>query len=152
MIRPAGIACLALAAAAALSAPPARKDVPKVTLNRSDFTGVIAPILDARCVSCHGPKKVKGKLRLDSLDAVMKGGKNGPSFVPGRPDTSMLLARVFLHPGAGDLMPPKEEKQLTDAQKEVLYTWIEGRSIPAALAKAAKDGLKAQPAKDDANR
>ncbi|MGA0133418.1 MAG: c-type cytochrome domain-containing protein [Opitutales bacterium] len=144
-----GGACLA---AAAFAAPPTRKDAPKVTLSRSDFSSVIAPILDARCVSCHGPKKVKGKLRLDSYDAMMKGGKNGAAFVPGRPDTSMLLARVFLHPGAGDLMPPKEEKQLTEAQKEAMYTWIEGRPIPAALAKTAKDGLKAAPAKDDANR
>ena len=150
MIRPALVACaVALTAAAA---PPTRKDAPKVTLNRQDFSSVVAPILDARCVSCHGPKKVKGKLRLDSYDAMMKGGKNGAPFVPGRPDTSMLLARVFLHPGAGDLMPPKEEKQLTEAQKEALYTWIEGRPIPAPLAKSAKDGLKAQPAKDDANR
>ncbi|MBM3825246.1 MAG: hypothetical protein FJ410_00765 [Verrucomicrobia bacterium] len=110
------------------------------------------PIFDAHCASCHGPKKMKGKLRLDSFDAMMKGGKNGATFVPGRPDTSMLLARVFLHPGAGDLMPPKEEKQLSEAKKEALYTWIEGRPIPASLAKTAKDGLKSAPAKDDANR
>ena len=152
MSRTAFMLAAACAAVAALAAPPSRKDGPKVTLSRSDFSSVIAPILDARCVSCHGPKKVKGKLRLDSYDAMMKGGKNGAAFVPGRPDTSMLLARVFLHPGAGDLMPPKEEKQLTEAQKEALYTWIEGRPIPAALAKTARDGLKAAPAKDDANR
>ncbi len=139
-------------AVTAVAAAPARKEAPKVTLSRPDFTGVIAPILDARCVSCHGPKKVKGRLRLDTYDAMMKGGKNGAPFVPGRPDTSMLLARVFLHPGAGDLMPPKEEKQLTEAQKEALYTWIEGRPIPASLAKTAKDGLKAQPPKGEPNR
>jgi mono/diheme cytochrome c family protein len=97
---------------------------------------------DAHCVSCHGPKKEKGKLRLDSLEATLKGGKN-PTFTLGRPNSSMLLARVFLERGAGDVMPPKAERPLTEKQKEALYTFIEGQPIPADLAKAANADTQA---------
>ena len=39
-----------------------------------DFTRDIKPIFDASCVSCHGPQKQKGGLRLDLKDAAMQGG------------------------------------------------------------------------------
>ena len=91
---------------------------------------------DAQCVSCHGPKKEKGKLRLDTLEATLKGGKN-LAFVIGRPNDSMLLARVYLERTAGDVMPPKDEHPLTEKQKEALYAFVEGQPIPDELAKAA---------------
>jgi mono/diheme cytochrome c family protein len=103
---------------------------------------VIQPLFDAHCVSCHGPKKEKGKLRLDSLEATLKGGKN-PTFTLGRPNSSMLLARVFLERGAGDVMPPKAERPLSEKQKEALYTFIEGQPIPADLVKAANADTQA---------
>jgi len=93
-------------------------------------------MFDAQCVSCHGPKKEKGKLRLDTLEATLKGGKN-LAFVIGQPNDSMLLARVFLGRTAGDVMPPKEEHPLTEKQKEALYAFVEGQPIPDELAKAA---------------
>jgi mono/diheme cytochrome c family protein len=103
---------------------------------KADFTKVIQPMFDAHCISCHGPKKEKGKLRLDTLEATLKGGKN-PTFVIGKPDDSMLLARVFLDRTAGDVMPPKAEKPMTEKQKEALYAFVEGQPIPDELAKAA---------------
>jgi mono/diheme cytochrome c family protein len=109
---------------------------------KADYAKVIQPLFDAHCVSCHGPKKEKGKLRLDSLEATLKGGKN-PTFTLGRPNSSMLLARVFLERGAGDIMPPKAERPLSEKQKEALYTFIEGQPIPADLAKAANADTQA---------
>ena len=115
---------------------------PLTAAQKVDFTKVIQPMFDAHCVSCHGPKKEKGKLRLDTLEGTLKGGKN-PTFVIGKPDSSMLLSRVFLNRTAGDVMPPKAEKPLTEKQKEALYTFVEGQPITDELAKAALADTKA---------
>ena len=144
-----------LVAAGSLAAAdtPARKSsvaAPLTSAQKADFAQVIQPLFDAHCVSCHGPKKEKGRLRLDTLEATLKGGKN-PTFAMGKPDSSMLLARVFLDRAAGDVMPPKTEKPLTEKQKEALYAFVEGQPIPAELAKAAGADTKAAQAaaKDD---
>jgi mono/diheme cytochrome c family protein len=115
---------------------------PLTASQKADYAKVIQPMLDAHCVSCHGPKKEKGKLRLDTLEATLKGGKN-PTFVLGKPNDSMLLARVFLDRTAGDVMPPKAEHPMTEKQKEALYAFIEGQTIPDELAKAAVADTKA---------
>jgi mono/diheme cytochrome c family protein len=109
---------------------------PLTAVQKADFAKVIQPMFDAHCISCHGPKKEKGKLRLDTLEATLKGGKN-LTFVLGKPDSSMLLSRVFLDRTAGDVMPPKAEKPMTEKQKEALYAFVEGQPIPDELAKAA---------------
>ena len=115
---------------------------PLTAAQKAEYAKVIQPMFDAHCVSCHGPKKEKGKLRLDTLEATLKGGKN-PTFVIGKPNSSMLLSRVFLDRAAGDVMPPKAEKPMTEKQKEALYTFIEGQPIPDELAKAALADTKA---------
>jgi mono/diheme cytochrome c family protein len=115
---------------------------PLTAAQKAEYAKVIQPMFDAHCVSCHGPKKEKGKLRLDSLEATLKGGKN-PTFVIGKPNSSMLLSRVFLDRTAGDVMPPKAEKPMTEKQKEALYAFIEGQPIPDELAKAALADTKA---------
>ena len=131
------------ALAATPSAPKkAESAAPLSPAQKADYAKVIQPLFDAHCVSCHGPKKEKGKLRLDSLEATLKGGKN-PTFTLGRPNSSMLLARVFLERGAGDIMPPKAERPLSEKQKEALYTFIEGQPIPADLAQAANADTQA---------
>ncbi len=134
--------CVGTLAAAPLMPKKAESAAPLSPAQKADYAQVIQPLFDAHCVSCHGPKKEKGKLRLDSLEATLKGGKN-PTFTLGRPNSSMLLARVFLERGAGDVMPPKAERPLTEKQKEALYTFIEGQPIPADLAKAANADTQA---------
>ena len=135
---------LTVGALAATPSTPKKAEsaAPLSPAQKADYAKVIQPLFDAHCVSCHGPKKEKGKLRLDSLEATLKGGKN-PTFTLGRPNSSMLLARVFLERGAGDVMPPKAERPLTEKQKEALYTFIEGQPIPADLAKAANADTQA---------
>ncbi len=136
-----------LLAACALAAPVAPKKKPaapttRTAAQKADYVKVIQPMFDAHCVSCHGPKKEKGKLRLDTLEATLKGGKN-PTFVIGRPNDSMLLARVFLDRTAGDVMPPKAEHPMTEKQKEAIYAFVEGQPIADELAKAALADTKA---------
>jgi mono/diheme cytochrome c family protein len=129
---------------AAATYTPKKPEPPKplTTAQKAEYAKVIQPMFDAHCVSCHGPKKEKGKLRLDSLEATLKGGKN-PTFAIGKPNSSMLLSRVFLDRTAGDVMPPKDEKPMTEKQKEALYAFVEGQPIPDELAKAAIADTKA---------
>jgi hypothetical protein len=95
------------------------------------FIGKVKPLLDSRCVSCHGPDKVKGALRLDSREAVLKAGESGlPAVVPGKPAESLLLQAV-MHSKKDLEMPPKEK--LTPNDVAVLERWIrEGAPWPTA--------------------
>ena len=129
---------------AAATYTPKKPEPPKplTSAQKAEYAKLIQPIFDAHCISCHGPKKEKGKLRLDTLEATLKGGKN-PTFVIGKPNSSMLLSRVFLDRTAGDVMPPKDEKPMTEKQKEALYAFVEGQPIPDELAKAAIADTKA---------
>jgi mono/diheme cytochrome c family protein len=85
------------------------------------FLDKVKPLLDSRCVSCHGPDKVKGALRLDSRAGALKGGDNGPAVIPGKPSESLLLQAV-MHAKPDLEMPPKEK--LTSNDVAVLRRWI----------------------------
>ena len=94
----------------------------KVQFNRD-----IRPIFSDTCYACHGPdeNKVKGKLRLDSLEAGRKGGKSGePAITPGHPEKSEVMKRL-LTTDADDHMPPAEfHKVLTKDQIALVEQWI----------------------------
>ena len=99
------------------------------------FRERVKPLLDSRCISCHGPDKVKGALRLDSREALLKGGENGPAIVPGQPAHSLLLQAV-MHTKKDLEMPPKDK--LTTNDIAVLEKWIrDGAPWPEAEALAA---------------
>jgi hypothetical protein len=94
------------------------------------FHDKVKPLLDSRCISCHGPDKVKGALRLDSRAAALKGGDNGPAVIPGKPSESLLLQAV-MHAKPDLEMPPKEK--LTTNDIAVLRRWIsDGAPWPVA--------------------
>lgn len=66
----------------------------------------IKPILQASCFRCHGAERPKAGLRLDSLENVLKGSKEGPVIVAGDSVKSALLIAVSqLDPELS--MPPK---------------------------------------------
>jgi hypothetical protein len=75
------------------------------------FEQNVRPLLAENCFSCHGSKKQKGGLRLDSLESVLKGGKAGPAIVAGKPDESLLVEAIHYQglemPPAGKLAPEK---------------------------------------------
>ncbi|MEZ5403994.1 MAG: SUMF1/EgtB/PvdO family nonheme iron enzyme [Bryobacteraceae bacterium] len=102
-----------------------------------DFTGVIAPILDRNCVSCHGAKKADGGLRVDTPREIAK------SVVKGDPSRSSLYTRSIIPPGKAGSMPPGGPA-LTADELAALRAWIaEGAVWPAAATLA-----KAKPADD----
>ena len=89
---------------------------------RIDFTRDVRPILEATCVECHGPDKVKARLRMDSIAALQQGGKSGALVVPGDPETSLMMRRVL---GLDDEdQMPLDNDPLTPAQLEILRRWI----------------------------
>ena len=95
------------------------------------------PILVEHCLKCHGgdtTKEPKGGLRVDSREALLKGGDSGPSLVPGEPAKSRLLEAVKY--GNVDLqMPPKGK--LPDAVIRDLETWIKAGAVwPGDVKKA----------------
>jgi hypothetical protein len=84
------------------------------------FEKKVRPVLVDRCFSCHsaGAQKLKGGLRLDSLEAALKGGDTGPALVPGKPEKSPLVEAItyqnidFRMPPKGKL-PPEQIADLT---------------------------------------
>ena len=114
------LALLIISAVAMLPESGAVED--KVQFNRD-----IRPILSNTCFHCHGPdeKERKAGLRLDLREDAMKPAKSGAvAIVPGQPDKSELVSRIFTSDG-DDLMPPaKLHKPLSSAQKELLKRWI----------------------------
>src|SRR5258708_40281239 len=62
------------------------------------FEKQVRPLLVARCASCHGPAQQFSSLRLDSREALLRGGTRGPAIVPGDAKAS-LLARAIRHDG-----------------------------------------------------
>ncbi len=106
-----------------------------------NFVKNVRPLLEAKCVSCHGPEKQEGGLRLDSAAAAAKGGELGPALVPGDTDRSLLVKAItFLDP---DLqMPPKQK--LSDREITILTDWVKsGAAWPDTAAGAghpADDG------------
>jgi uncharacterized membrane protein len=89
------------------------------------FTGVIEPIFQSKCVSCHGPAKAKGGLRLDAFAAVQKGSEDGLVLKPGQSAQSPLVQRVLLPADSDDHMPPAGKPQLTVAEIALLKWWID---------------------------
>ncbi len=84
------------------------------------FETKVRPVLVNRCYECHGNGQAKGKLSLDSPAGALKGGENGPSVVPGKPEESLLLDAVR-HEG-GLQMPPKGK--LADSEIADLTAWV----------------------------
>src|SRR2546423_120702 len=54
----------------------------------------IRPLFEASCFRCHGEEKQKGELRLDSLEAALKGGEDGKVVIPGDSKKSVLVVAV----------------------------------------------------------
>ncbi|HTL08777.1 MAG TPA: c-type cytochrome domain-containing protein, partial [Chitinophagaceae bacterium] len=73
------------------------------------YTDLVQPLLQRKCYSCHGPNKQKGKLRMDQVALLMKGGKDGVVLQPGNAEKSELMQRLLLDKADEKHMPPKEK-------------------------------------------
>ena len=124
MIRILGVAILTIAIAAGTSTSNAQPHVPSGQLK---FNRDIRPILAQYCFKCHGTdqRSREGKLRLDEPAWATGVGESGKrAIVPGSPDDSELIRRIF-SPDEDEVMPPPHTKlMLPDVAKATLKTWI----------------------------
>lgn len=92
--------------------PPARAEV--------SFQREVWPIFKRHCIGCHSAQKTKGRLRMDDVAALLKGGKTGPLFVAGKPDDSLLIEQI-----TGDSPEmPQNEAPLSRAKVKIIQDWI----------------------------
>jgi uncharacterized membrane protein len=104
------------------------------------FAARVAPIFENKCSNCHNPEKRKGKLRLDSFENVMRGGKDGIVVRPGDPKHSELFRRINLSPDEKDFMPADGKPPLTASEVRVIELWIASgasSSLPAIEVRGA---------------
>jgi uncharacterized membrane protein len=102
------------------------------------YSDIIRPILNRKCVSCHGSSKQKGELRLDTQEGIEKGGEHGHVVIKGDASGSELLQRVLLPLEDDDHMPPKEKPQLTSREIKLLEDWInKGTSFSKKLSEVS---------------
>ncbi|HZQ94491.1 MAG TPA: c-type cytochrome domain-containing protein [Candidatus Sulfotelmatobacter sp.] len=99
----------------------------------------VQPIFAERCVSCHGPEKQKGNLRLDNYRGLMRGGKDGPVIRPGNAQGSDLLRRISLPPGHDDFMPKAGKRPLSSDQVKLIELWIGAGASGTLPVDAIKD-------------
>ena len=89
----------------------------------------IKPIFEKSCFPCHGSEKQKGKLRLDSPEAALKGGENGPDIIKGKSAESTLVHAVSDLLDDEENMPPTEKREkypaLTKDQIGLIRAWID---------------------------
>jgi mono/diheme cytochrome c family protein len=115
-----GFAACALVALASGALAGGEAGLPAGMTAEDFFRARIRPLLEENCWRCHGPRKQRSGLRLDSRAAVLRGG-HVPDVEPGQPERSRLLDAVGYDDG--DLqMPP--DGRLAPNEVADLATWI----------------------------
>ena len=92
---------------------------------------VMAAILGAKCLPCHGRRRQEAGLDLRTREGLLKGGKSGPAVVPGKPEESLLVRRIR----AQEMPPPDLQEQfsvrgLTSVEFEKVQAWIARGASP----------------------
>lgn len=107
------------------------------------FEKEVRPVLADNCFKCHGEKKQKSGLRLDSREFILKGGEVGPAVVSGKPELSRLIKSInhvkaddiYAMPGDDEKLPPRAIAALTE--------WVrQGLPWPAESKPLAQDPRK----------
>ena len=101
----------------------------KPSANLADFKKHISPILTKTCVQCHGPKKAKGKFRIDTLD---------PNLIEGG-DIDWWLE--ILDAVSNDEMPPEDaEVKLTSRETSKVTEWLSSEIQKASTERRHEGG------------
>jgi len=82
------------------------------------FANDVLPLLQSRCVNCHGGQKTEKGLNLNSYESVMAGSENGPVVTPADAANSPLAEMVV----NGKM--PKRGPKLTPDQVQLIVNWI----------------------------
>ena len=115
------------------------EEVKTVDSSLTVYEKAINPILAQKCVSCHGPDKVKGNLQLQSPELILKGGKNGNILNGIQNEEALLLQRIHLPNADEKHMPPADKLQLTLEELTLLTKWVKaGGNFTKKISELAK--------------
>ena len=92
---------------------------------KPDFKKDVLPILDAKCIRCHGEKRKDGKLDLRSVESMLTGGVTGPAIQPGNAQKSLLIELIHFN----EMPPKKATPRIKKEELELLRTWIDAMPV-----------------------
>jgi len=102
-----------------------------------DFAKQVWPIFEQKCIYCHGPEKNKGKLRMHTEELALDGGDEGPLYVKGKSEESLLIKFIITEDEDEVMPPPKEDKKVTEEELRILRQWVNEGAVwsPTTAAK-----------------
>jgi hypothetical protein len=118
---------LSLTGSASVRSAEAVETSPGATDAEALFVRRVLPLLQDKCLACHGrdEEKIKGGLDLRSHAEMMIGGDSTkPSVVPGKPEESPLYLAATRTHDDWKPMPPKDADKLYADQIAWLRNWI----------------------------
>jgi ankyrin repeat protein len=146
----------AVTAVSSFGADGNRANLPKPAEQQILFTRDIKPILERSCLQCHSGEKPKSKFRVDSREALLKGGESKEAaIVPGKSADSRLV--LFVADAVTEMeMPPLDKRErfpkLISSEIGLLRAWIDqganwpkGVTLVAPVNSVAKTEAKPTP-------
>jgi uncharacterized membrane protein len=89
------------------------------------YDDMIAPVFEAKCMSCHNDQRAKGDFIMGTFQDLIKGGESDlPAVTAGKPEESELYKRVVLPEDHKDRMPPEGKTPLKESEIALLKYWI----------------------------
>jgi mono/diheme cytochrome c family protein len=82
------------------------------------FANDVMPIIQSRCINCHGGDRIEEGLLMRSYDELLAGSDNGPVIVPGDIANSLLVELVT------NQKMPKRGPKLTPPQVQIITEWV----------------------------
>lgn len=90
----------------------------EVTNATISFASDVLPIIESRCVNCHGGREIEEGLLLRTYDEIMAGSDNGPVIIPGDTEGSLLVELITTKE------MPKKGPKLTPPQIQTITDWV----------------------------
>jgi mono/diheme cytochrome c family protein len=119
-------------------------NLPAPASHRIDFAREIKPIFEASCIQCHAKGKDKGGFNLETREAFLKGGDDGPAVVPGDSAKSSIVQLVAT--SDPDSVMPKKGTKLKAEEIGLLRAWIDqGMPWDPSITFAKPESLNLKP-------
>jgi len=105
------------------------QEIPAAVQHNVSYVNEVKPILLENCTRCHGAKKQKGDLRLDTKEGILEGGEEGKLIKPGNGEGSFLVRSISgFHVESEKIMPPKDD-MLTKEEIGIIRAWIDQGAV-----------------------
>ena len=129
----------AVGAARGADALPDAAKLPPPASRKIDYARDVAPVLADNCFRCHGPKRARNHLRLDSREAALRGGDDAPDIVSGESARSRLIFYVARLVEDKEMPPEGKGDHLTADQVSTLRAWIDQGAAYSASTNMVSD-------------